>query len=310
MTPLAASVGDYLVVRRALGYKLERAEKLLGQFVTYCDSVGVSVITTEVAVAWACLPADGSRWWWTQRLSVVRVFAKWLQAHEPATVVPPPDVFGRVEIPRAVPYLYTDAEVMALMDAAERLRYPLARVTYRTLIGLLAVTGMRVGEAIRLDCDDVDWDDRTLRVRSSKFDKSRLVVLHASAAAALKAYAVGRDELCPNPKAPALLLSGAGTRLIYCNVSSLFRKMAAIAGLPPRSGRCRPRIHDLRHAFAVRTITDWHAAGVDVEARLPSLSTYLGHADPKDSYWYLSATPELLALSVRRLDGLDIGGVR
>jgi integrase/recombinase XerD len=309
MTPLAASLGDYLIVRRALGYKLERAEKLLGQFVAYCDNLEVSVITTEVAVAWAQLPAGGSRWWWTQRLSVVRMFAKWLQAYEPTTVVPPPDVFGRVEIPRAVPYLYTDVEVMALMDAAERLRYPLPRLTYRTLIGLLAVTGMRVGEAIRLDCDDVDWDDRTLRVRSSKFDKSRLVVLHPSTTAALKAYTVRRDELCPQPKAPALLLSGAGTRLIYCNVSSLFRKLA-IAGLPSRSGRCRPRIHDLRHAFAVRTITDWHAAGVDVEARLPSLSTYLGHTDPKDSYWYLSATPELLAFSAHRLEDHDKGATR
>jgi len=310
MTPLTGSVADYLVVRRALGYKLERAEKLLGQFVAYCDSVGVSVITTEVAVAWAKLPAEASQWWWTQRLSVVRVFARWLQAHEPATVVPPPDIFGRVEIPRAVPYLYTDAEVIALMDAAEALRWPLARVTYPALIGLLAVTGMRIGEAIRLDCDDVDWADGTLRVRSSKFNKSRLVVLHPSTTAALKAYTVRRDELCPHPKAPALLLSGAATRLIYCNVSSLFRKLAAIAGLQARSDRCRPRIHDLRHAFAVRTITDWHAAGLDVEARLPSLSTYLGHADPKDTYWYLSATPELLALSVRRLEDHAREGTR
>ncbi len=310
MTPLAASVSDYLVVRRALGYKLERAEKLLGQFVAYCDSVDASVITAEVAVAWAELPAEGSRWWWAQRLSVVRVFARWLQAHEAATVVPPPDVFGRVGIPRAVPYLYTDAEVTALMDAAERLRYPLARVTYRTLVGVLAVTGMRVGEAIRLDCNDVDWVEGTLRVRNSKFNKSRLVVLHSSTIAVLGAYAARRDELCPRPKAPSFLLSGAGTRLIYCNVSSLFRKLAGIAGLSARSGRCRPRIHDLRHAFAVNTLIEWHAAGVDVEARLPALSTYLGHADPKDTYWYLSATPELLALSARRLEQHGREGIR
>lgn len=141
MTALSTAVGDYLVVRRALGYKLERTEKLLGQFVAHCETVGVTTITTEVAVAWAKLPAGGSPWWWTQRLGVVRTFATWLQAHDPMTEIPPADVFGPVRSVRAVPYLYTDTEVSALMDATARLRYPLERATYRTLVGVLAVTG-------------------------------------------------------------------------------------------------------------------------------------------------------------------------
>ncbi|MCA1674830.1 MAG: tyrosine-type recombinase/integrase, partial [Actinobacteria bacterium] len=158
MSALSTAVGDYLVVRRALGYKLARTEKLLSQFVAHCQTVGVTTITTEVAVAWATLPADGSAWWWAQRLGVVRAFATWLQAHDPTTEVPPPDVFGPVRSARAVPYLYTDAEVSALMDATARLRYPLQRATYRTLVGLLSVTGMRVGEAIGLDRGDVSWE--------------------------------------------------------------------------------------------------------------------------------------------------------
>lgn len=302
MSALADSVKDYLVVRRALGYQLARTEKLLAQFVAHCERVGVTTVRTEIAVAWAKLPADGSTWWWSQRLGVVRVFASWLQARDPAAEVPPPDVFGPARGRRAVPYLYTDAEVTALMDATSRLRYPLQRATYRTLIGLVAVTGMRVGEVINLDRDDIDWDDSQLIVERSKFDKSRHVVLHATSLEELRAYASLRDDLCPDPKAPSFLVSSAGTRLVYCNVWSQFHKLVRLAGLAPRSERCRPRIHDFRHRFAVLTLLDWHRAGHDVEARLPQLSTFMGHTDPKHTYWYLSATPELFALAADRLE--------
>lgn len=302
MTALSAAVGDYLVVRRALGYKLARAEKLLGQFVAHCETVGAVTVTTEVAVAWAKLPVEGSAWWWSQRLGVVRAFASWQQASDPATEVPPPGVFGPAESMRAVPYLYTDAEVVALMDAAARLRYPLQRATYRTLVGLLAVTGMRVGEAINLDRGDVSWEQGQLTVERSKFNKSRNVVLHPSALDALRAYAKLRDELCPQPKTTSFLVSSAGTRLVYCGVWQMFHKLVGLAGLQARSERCRPRIHDLRHRFAVTTLVDWYSAGVDVEARLPALSTYMGHVDPKATYWYLTGAPELLALAARRLE--------
>lgn len=141
MSDLGTALQDYLRVRRALGYKLERAEKLLGQFVAYCEELGVTRLTTEVSVAWATLPTGVSPGWWGQRLGVVRCFALWLQTLDPATEVPPADVIGPTPMPRAVPYPYTDDHVVSLMDAAEKLRYPLQRATYRTLVGLLAVTG-------------------------------------------------------------------------------------------------------------------------------------------------------------------------
>ncbi len=244
------------MVRRALGYKLARAEKLLAQFVAYCEGVGATTVRTEVAVAWAKLPAEGSTWWWSQRLGVVRVFASWLQAHDPDAEVPPSEVFGPARSRRAVPYLYTEAEVTALMEATCRLRYPLQRATYRTLIGLLAVSGMRVGEAIRLDRDDIDWDDSRLVVERSKFAKSRYVVLHPTSLDALRAYASLRDELCPEPKAPSFLVSSAGTRLDYCNVASQFHKLVRLVGLVPRSERCRPRMHDYADLRVMPTLPD------------------------------------------------------
>lgn len=301
MSALADAVEEYLVVRRALGFKLARAEKLLGQFVAHCDHLGVQTVTSDVAIAWALLPA-GSAWWCSQRLSVVRGFASWFQARDPQAEVPPPGVLGPSTFRRAEPYLYSDSEVTALMDAAGALRYPIMRATYRCLIGLLAVTGMRVGEAIRLDRHDVDWDRAELVVERSKFGKSRLVPLHATTVRALSAYATERDLVFAPPKAPSFFVSSAGTRLINCNVESLFRKTVRLAGLVPRSERCRPRLHDFRHRFAVLTLLDWHRAGLDVEAELPRLSTVMGHSDPRHTYWYLSGTPELFALAADRLE--------
>ena len=302
MSALSAAVADYLVVRRALGFKLARSEKLLAQFVAYCDQEGVTTVRTETALAWAQLPTEGSAWWWSQRLGVVRAFATWLQAQDPAAEVPPAGVFGPAQARRAVPYLYTDVEVLALMDAASGLRYPLTRATYRALVGLLAVSGMRIGEAIALERDDVDFGSAQLTVWRTKFGKSRLVALHPTSVEALAAYASVRDELCPRPKGPSFFVSSAGTRLVYCNVSSLFHKLVGLAGLVPRSERCRPRLHDFRHRLAVLTLLDWHRDGADVEALLPALSAFMGHADPKHTYWYLSGAPELFALAAERLD--------
>lgn len=203
---------------------------------------------------------------------------------------------------RATPYLYSDEEIWALMAAADGLRFPLRTLTYRTLIGLLAVTGLRVGEAIRLDRGDLDLVGGVLTVRGSKFGKSREVPLHASSVEALGAYLARRDEIHPGPMAPALFISLTGTRLLYCNVSWTFLQLVRRAGLAPRSASCRPRPHDLRHTFAVRTVLDWYRSGVDVQARLPRLSTYLGHVNPSATYWYLSAAPELLAFAGERLE--------
>ncbi len=307
MSSLADGLADYLVVRRALGSKLDTAERLLRQFVAYCDARGVTVITADEAVAWAMLPTRCSATWWEVRLGAVRPFARWLQALEPATEVPAVGVFGRARGQRAIPYLYSDDDILALMEAASHLGFRLSRITYATLIGLLAVTGMRIGEAIRLNRDDIDWKEGSFRVMNSKFGKSRLLVLHASTMSALRDYSTQRDRLCPAPEAPNFLISTTGRQLIHCVVTTRFHKLVRWAGLPARTGRCRPRIHDLRHTFAMKTLGDWHARGFDVEARLPLLSTYMGHAHPRDTYWYLSASPDLLATAAARLSAHRVG---
>lgn len=299
MSPLHDQLTDYLRIRRALGYKLARAEKLLAQFIDYLDGRDEQLVTIENAIAWVTLPG-GSASWRAFRLSTVRGFATYLNALDPAHAVPPADLCPDGPH-RATPYLYSQEEIVALMTATAVLRGALRQATYRTLFGLLAVTGMRVGEAIGLDRSDVDLVHGVVTVRGAKHGKSRELPLHPSAVVALRGYARLRDRVCPQPKTPAVLISPAGTRLIYCNVHSTFRQLRERAGLRPRSGTCRPRIHDLRHAFAVGTVLDWYRADLDVQSRMPLLSTYMGHVNPKDTYWYLSAAPELLQVAACRL---------
>src|SRR6266545_5710975 len=243
--PLRDALADYLALRRALGFKLANAARLLGQFVDYLHRHG-------------------------------------------------PD--------RATPYLYSDHEIRALIDAAGGLRPRLRAATYQTLIGLLAVSGIRVGEAIALDTTDLDVDQGLLVVRHTKFDKSRLVPLHPTTVRALTGYLDLRDQAHPQPASPALLVGTTGARLHHANVGLTFARLGRQAGITPRSAACRPRIHDLRHSFAVATMLDWYRTDADVPAMLPRLATYLGHTDPKHTFWYLSAAPELLALAGQRLD--------
>jgi integrase len=233
-------------------------------------------------------------------MSVVRGFTAYLHTLDPAVPVPPAGLFPPGPH-RAVPYLYSADELAALLTATDTLRYPLQRATYRTLIGLLAVTGLRVGEGVRLNDADLDDEHGVLTV-TGKFDKLRQVPLHPSSVAALRAYQRQRRAAHPRPSTPALLVSTPGTRLSYVNVSATFVKLVRRAGLAPRSASCRPRPHDLRHSFAVDTLLDWYRDGGDVAARLPLLSTYLGHVEPANTYWYLHAAPELLTEAARRLD--------
>jgi integrase/recombinase XerD len=305
MSPLHDQLGDYLRIRRALGYKLARAEKLLAQFIAFLEGRGERVVTIENTLAWVTLPG-GSGSWRALRLSTVRGFASYLHALDPAHEVPPADLCPNRPA-RATPYLYSDKEIVALMAATAILRGRLRQATYRTLIGLLSVTGMRVGEAIRLDRDDVDLAHGVLRVRDTKFGKSRELPVHPSTVQALRGYARERDRLYPEPTTPAVLVSAAGTRLLYCAVHCTFKKLRDHVGLRPRSASCRPRIHDVRHAFAVHTVLDWYRAGLDAQPRMPLLSTYLGHVHPSDSYWYLTAAPELLELAADRLHRTERG---
>ena len=274
MSSLREVADDYLRMRRSLGYKLEISGWQLEKFVTYLEQTEAGTVTIENALAWATSAgADPS--YWAQRLSVVRQFARHLQTIDPACEVPPARLLP-YRAPRAIPYLYEPEEIIALMRAARELQPPLLAANYRTLIGLLAVSGLRLGEAIRLDRADVDVRHGLLRILDSKFGKSREVMLHDTTMRALDKYALLRDRRFPHPRCEAFLVSLRGTRLNRNAVHDMCPRLAQVAGLKPRSPRCRPRPHDLRHAFAVRTLLEWYRDGVDVQARLPLLSTYMG----------------------------------
>jgi integrase/recombinase XerD len=302
MSGLRDALGDYLSLRRSVGFKLERPGQLLEDFIGYLDAAGAPTVTTELALAWATAPAGADPAWWRARLAATRPFARYLAAFIPGTEVPPAGLLPGPASRRAVPYLYSPADIGALITAAAAIRTPLRAATYQTLIGLLAVTGMRVGEAIRLDRPDADLRAGLLTIRESKFGKSRQLPLHATAVAALAGYATLRDQRHPRPATAAFFLALTGTRLIYNNVHFTYHRLTQAAGLAPRSPQCRPRIHDLRHSFAVATLLKWYQDGGDAAARLPLLSAWLGHGDPASTYWYLTGTPELLALAAARLE--------
>ncbi len=301
MNPLRQALSDYLTVRRSMGYELKRDEKLLAQYLTYLEERGRQHIEVDNALAWAMLPAGGHRRWWANRLTAVRGFAAYLRTIDPATEVPPAELLPSQPC-RATPYLYSNEQVTALLAATATLSTPFRAATYRTLIGLLAVTGMRVGEAMALDRGDFDPDHGLLVVRHGKFGKARELPLHPSVAVALQRYLRRHGRPRRSASQSALFVSTAGTRLLYCNVHWTFLKLVRHAGIKPRSAACRPRIHDLRHSFAVAALLDAYASESDPATRIPLLSTYLGHADPVQTYWYLSAAPELLALAGRRLE--------
>src|SRR5215207_967134 len=264
-------------MRRALGFKLTSWARHLRSFIDYCEGHHAERITTELALAWATQTPRGSsdEVYWSRRLMVVRIFAR---------------------------HLYEPGEITALIGAAGRLTPPLRAASWQTLIGLLAVTGMRKSEACRLDRDQVDLDTGALVIADSKFGKSRRVLLHQSTVAALRQYEQHRDRWCPAPAAPSFFVSTRGTRLDVHNITHTFADLVNDAGIQAPPGRRRPRMHDLRHAFTVATLLDFYHDGGDVQARLPLLSTWLGHVDPKSTYWYLQAIPELLALAAGRLE--------
>ena len=299
--PLRDQLSDYLALRRALGYRLARPEKLLGQFLDHLEHLGETTITAAAALDWARQPANGDSNWWAYRLAAVRGFAVYLHGLDPAHQVPAPDLLPQRPL-RASPYLYSDVEIAALIAATGSLRTPLRQATFATLIGLLAVTGIRVGEAIALDRGDVDLRAGLLLVRHGKFDKARELALHPTTIDPLRRYQRIRSRHTRAPETAAFLVSTAGTRLLYCNVHHTFHRLVGLAGLAPRSASCRPRIHDLRHSFAVRAMLDAYAAGQDGQLRLTLLSTWLGHVHPGSTYWYLSASPELMAVAGQRLD--------
>ncbi len=299
MSQLPQALDEYLRVRRALGFKLEREGSWLHQFIDFLAREGAEHITRPLAIRWAMASPSGSARSAHARLAMVRGFAKYLAAHDPHTEMPSSERLPVASRTRPTPYIYTEDEIRDLIAAARRQRR-LKGATYATLLGLLTATGMRVGEAIALNRGDVDWRRGSIIVRDSKLHRCREVVLHPTSSAALRAYAGERDRVLSKPASPSFLLSLAGTRLHYKNVHCTFLRLLREARLDER--RPRPRLHDLRHTFAVATLKRWYREDVDVDARLATLSTYLGHVAPTSTYWYLTATPELLQLARQRAE--------
>jgi integrase len=300
MNPLGEHAQQYLRARRALGVKLERHGRLLPQLVDYLEAAGASTITREPAISWARLPAAAHPRHWAARLSIARGFAEYLQTIDPATEIPPAGVFA-ARYQRPAPYLWSREDVNRLLDAAGQLRPPLKAASYEALFGLLAVTGMRLGEAIALEPVDVDLEDGVIIIRAhtAKLERARMVPLHPTTVQALERYTNTRARLCPRPSASTFFLSSIGTSLDRSEVAKTLRKLTTALGL--RTDTVHPTAHHLRHSFAVSTLIDWQRSGAHIDEQIAVLSTYLGHVSPAETYWYLTATPELMDSASQRL---------
>lgn len=300
MLSLTQLATDYLTIRRSLGASLDKNERYITSYIDYAAEHGLATITTDSTTAWANQPG-GDPGYLAARYNAVEIFSRWAHCLDARHDSLPPQSHPRGK-QRLIPYLYTDDEVRALMDLTNTLHIRVRKATLNTLIGLLAVTGLRVGEAIALDRTDVA--PGLLTITEAKFGKSRLVPLHPSVDAALTGYATVRDATFAHPESDAFFLSSVGTRLEYKNVHYTFHRLVGRAGITPLSKHCRPRIHDLRHTFAHNTVRDAYLTGRDPAEIIPILATYLGHLSPASTYWYLTATPDLLAAAATRLTPL------
>jgi len=300
MTALQNALVDYLALRRSLGHKLADAERQLRRFVVYLEFIGADTVTMDAALAFVLdADLDPASSVPAKRLEAVRGFARYLAGINGRAEIPPAGLVtyrGR----RRQPWLFSDDEIRLVMStAAASARTALRAVTLETLIGLLAVTGLRVGEGLRLAPDDVDVDDALITVRASKFGKSRQVPVSETTINALAAYTRQRDQAVT--AAATFFVTASGAPLAYSHFGLTFRRAVDTAGIAAGSP-IRPRLHDLRHGFAVRTLVGWHRDGLDVAVLLPRLSTYLGHREPRYTYRYLTATPELLGHAARLLE--------
>jgi integrase/recombinase XerD len=296
MTSLQQGAEDYLKMRRGLGFKLKRHGRFVREFIEWLANNGERRITTRLALQWATEPQHLHGSEWAARLSAVRAFARYWSAFDAASEVPPHGMLP-FRARRATPYLYSDAEIQQLLQAARNMpaQFKLQPVTYHCLLGLLAVTGLRISEALHLESRDVNWTEGLLTIRSSKFGKSRLVPLHPTVKDVLAAYATRRNQVFADRPQAVFFPSKTGARLDAGQVRRVFYRLSRQIGIRGASASRGPRLHDFRHRYAVETLLRWYRAGEDIRRRLPILSTYLGHGHVTDTYWYLSNTPELMA---------------
>ena len=315
MSRLRDALVKYLEVRRAFGTQLREAAVSLGHFVDVLDRDGTEVITTQLAQRWAEEPQGVQRATWARRLTAVRQFAAWLSAFDPRMEIPPRGLIT-ARHRRQKPHIFTEQEIEHLMVEAARLPSPrgLRALTQTTIIGLLAATGLRPGEALALQRSEGDLQNGILVIRQTKFGKSRFVPIEASTLTALAHYVERRDTLCPRRHSEAFFLSERGTSVKLHAVRRTFAKISRTIGIRApaavrRSGR-GPRLQDFRHTFATRRLLEWYRDGVDVEREMPRLATYLGHVTVSHTYWYIEAIPELLQLATESSTARQQGGAR
>ena len=305
MNTLRENVTDYIAMRRAMGFKVDGLNKLLLNFVAFCEACGATRVRNDLAVQWATatIKVPVSDALFARRMDAVRIFARYQHALDPATEVPAEAICRRRYRPKE-PNVFSQAEIRALLAASDILSPRFKALTWHTLIGLLAATGMRPGEACRLTLSDIDLTNGVIEVVQTKFGKSRLVFIHPSTATVVAQYLQARQGWVGTATraCPTVFVNSRRGPLNPDTLGVTFKRIVAAADLTTEGGRRPVRLHDLRHTFAVTTMIDWYRDGQDVQVRLPLLSTWLGHVDPASTYWYLHAVPELLAHAAYRLD--------
>ena len=303
MKSLTRAVEDYLALRRSLGFKLREYGMCLDEFVSFLKQNRSPRITNKLALEYATQRQHEKPVCWSRRLIIIRGFARYCLGTDPKTEIPPIGLL-RFRSQRARPYIYSQDEIRRLLDAALKIKspHPLQPHTYHCLFGLLAVTGLRLVEAVNLQPLEVDWSAGVLTIRGAKFGKTRLVPLHPSTVAVLRNYAKRRDQIFAGRPLPTFLVTSHGTKLEKPNLSRIFRDLSRQIGLRKPGVRKGPRLHDFRHRFAILTLLGWYRRDESVNQRMPVLSTFLGHANVSDTYWYLGSTPELIAAASQRIE--------
>lgn len=294
---------DYLAMRRGLGFKLISEAKLLKTFVSFFEQRKQDIITTEFALTWAKLSTTTMPVRRARRLSVVRSFARYCRVLEPKTEVPP-DGLLPCDYQRPTPFLFKDDDIRLLLEASQKrvLNGCFFGQTLTCLFGLLSVTGLRIGEALSLKIEEVDLNASILTVRNTKFGKSRLVPLHHTTVSVLSDYLTLREAFLAGHKMHYWFVNKLKSQLTYTCVRYHFDKIVQTLNIDCPDQKRRPHLHDLRHYFARMVLLNWYRDGQDVERNLPKLSAYLGHVETRDTYWYLSACPELMGTVQNRLE--------
>ena len=307
MTTFMDRLEQYIADRRRYGGDYTAVERILRPFATFADAEGAEWITVDLFLQWKDRFGTARTTSWSHRLSLLRGFTAWLKVSDPRTEVPPIGLI-RKRGQRPAPYIYSDDEIVRIVTEAAKLRSPrgLQGKTHAMLFGLLAVTGLRLGEALGLDDRDVDLDAAVLHIRSAKNGKSRFVPVADCTACRLTDYRAERNRILGT--APVAFFTGEhGKRLAISTVQHNFIRIRQAIGLQKdqigkRVSRCGPRIHDLRHTMATKTIIDWFRQGHDPDREMYKLSTYLGHTHPGGTYWYIEAVPQLLQLASERAE--------